>query len=162
MYQKIRKKKSVQCFAVFFIAVVGHEIFFFDVWFLLNQDLHKHTVHRIRSSVCHCYTLNWLIICTLYKSCIQQLRKCMIKNLWKLKGKIQARTRPLSCFFAAEGPWFNLGAYWVVKPLKCVFYNLKGRGPLKNSKKFAKRRGIYGPSIDTTHIPPLFSFYTTF
>ncbi len=57
---------------------------FFYVWFLLNQDLHKHTVHRIRSSVCHCYTLNWLIICTLYKSCIQQLRKCMIKNPRKL------------------------------------------------------------------------------
>ncbi len=28
MYQKIRKKKSVQCFPDFFIAVVGHEIFF--------------------------------------------------------------------------------------------------------------------------------------
>jgi hypothetical protein len=25
-----------------------------------------------------------------------------------------------------------------------------------------KCRGILGPSIDTTHTPPLFSFYTTF
>ncbi len=66
MYQKIRKKKSVQGFADFFIAVIRHEI------------------------------------------------------------------------FAAEGPRFNLGAYRVVKPLKCVFYYLKGRGPLKNSKKFAE------------------------
>jgi len=32
---------------------------------------------------------------------------------------------------------FAVGAYWVVKPLKCVFYDLKGRDPLKNSKKFA-------------------------
>jgi hypothetical protein len=43
---------------------------------------------------------------------------------------------PAIVFFAAERPCFNLGAYWVVKPLKFVFYNLKGRGPLKNSKKF--------------------------
>jgi hypothetical protein len=47
------------------------------------------------------------------------------------------RDPPAIVFFAAEGPWFNLGAYWVVKPLKCVFYYLKGRGPLKKSKKFA-------------------------
>ena len=45
---------------------------------------------------------------------------------------------PAIVFFAAERPWFNLGAYWVVKPLKFVFYDLKGRGPLKNSKKFAE------------------------
>jgi hypothetical protein len=55
-------------------------------------------------------------------------RKCMIKNPRKLKGiqytnyprseevptatkKIQAMTHPLSGFFAAEGPRFNLGAY---------------------------------------------------
>jgi len=44
---------------------------------------------------------------------------------------------PAIVFFAAERPWFNLGAYWVVKPLKCVFYDLKGQGTLKNSKKFA-------------------------
>ncbi len=66
MYKKICKKKSVQYFADFFTAVVGHEI------------------------------------------------------------------------FAAEGPRFNLGAYWVVKPLKFVFSDLKGRGPLKNSEKFAE------------------------
>ncbi len=40
-------------------------------------------------------------------------------------------------FFAAERPRFNLGAFCVVKPLKFVFCDLKGRGPLKNSKKFA-------------------------
>ncbi len=44
---------------------------------------------------------------------------------------------PAIVFFAAERPSFNLGAYWVVKPLKYVFYDFKGRGPLKNSKKFA-------------------------
>ena len=37
MYQKIRKKKSEQCFANFFIAAVGHEIFFFDVWLFLTK-----------------------------------------------------------------------------------------------------------------------------
>jgi len=45
---------------------------------------------------------------------------------------------PAIVFFAAEVPRFNLGAYWVVKPLKCVFSYLKGRDPLKNSKKFAE------------------------
>ena len=78
----------------------------------------------------------------------------MIKNPRKLKGiqyiildpkrflpllrKIQAMSYPLSCFFAAEVPRFNLGAYWVVKPLKFIFCDLKGQGPLKNSKKFAE------------------------
>ncbi len=67
MYKKIRKKKSVQCFADFFIAVVGHEILFFDVWFLLNQDLHKHTVHRIRLSHSRCLLYNvYVIICTVH------------------------------------------------------------------------------------------------
>ncbi len=60
------------------------------------------------------------------------------KMLLPLSRKIQAMTHPLSCFFAAEGPWFNLGAYWVVKPLNCVFYYLKGRGPLKKSNKIAE------------------------
>jgi hypothetical protein len=44
---------------------------------------------------------------------------------------------PAIVFFAAGRPLFNLGAYSVVKPLKSVFYDLKGQGPLKNSKKFA-------------------------
>ena len=44
---------------------------------------------------------------------------------------------PAMVFFAAERPWFNLGAYWVVKPLKLVFCYLKGLGPLKNGIKFA-------------------------
>ncbi len=79
-----------------------------------------------------------------------------------IEKKNQAMTLPLSCFFAAEVPWFNLGAYWVVKPLKCIFYYLKGRGPLKKVKNLRKCRRIYGPSIDTTHTPPLFSFYTNF
>ncbi len=69
---------------------------------------------------------------------------------------------PAIVFFAAEIPWFNLGAYWVVKPLKCVFCYLKGRGPLKTVKNLRKCRRILGPLIDTTHTPPLFSFYTTF
>ncbi len=43
------------------------------------------------------------------------------KRLLPLSRKIQARTHPLSCFFAAEVPWFNQGAFWVVKPLKRVF-----------------------------------------
>ncbi len=42
------------------------------------------------------------------------------------------------------------------------FCYLKGRGPLKKSKKFAECRGIWGLSIDTTHTPPPWSFYTTF
>jgi hypothetical protein len=57
------------------------------------------------------------------------------KMLLPLSRKIQARTHPLSCFFAAEVPWFNLGAFWVVKPLKSVFCYLEDRGPVKNSKK---------------------------
>ncbi len=94
------------------------------------------------------------------QDCIQQLRKCMIKNPRKLKGKIQARTHPLSCFLAAEGPWFNLGAYWVVKPLKFVFCDLKSRGPLKNSKNFAEMKRIVRP-IDWYHShPPLFFHFT--
>jgi hypothetical protein len=42
------------------------------------------------------------------------------------------------------------------------FLLFKGPGSFKKSKKFAEMWGIYGPSIDTTHTPPLFSFYTTF
>ena len=53
------------------------------------------------------------------------------KRFLPLLRKIQAMSYPLSCFFAAEVPRFNLGAYWVVKPLKFVFYDLKGPGPLK-------------------------------
>ena len=53
-----------------------HSIFS-DLCFLLNQYLHNHTVHinddhilLFFSLVCvDCYTLNWLIVCTLYKSC---------------------------------------------------------------------------------------------
>jgi hypothetical protein len=52
--------------------------FFPILCFLLNQNLHNHTVHinddhilLFFSLVCvDCYTLNWLIVCTLYKSCI--------------------------------------------------------------------------------------------
>jgi len=55
-----------------------HIEFFSDLCFLLNQNLHNHTVHinddhilLFFSLVCvDCYTLNWLIVCTLYKSCI--------------------------------------------------------------------------------------------
>ncbi len=64
------------------------------------------------------------------------------KRLLPLSRKIQARTHPLSCFFAAEVPWFNQGAFWVVKPLKSVFCYLKGRGPLKTVKNLRKCRGI--------------------
>ncbi len=38
---------------------------------------------------------------------------------------------PAILFFAAKRPWFNLGAYWVVKPLKCVFIWFKGPGSFK-------------------------------
>ncbi len=65
-------------------------------------------------------------------------------------------------FFAAYVTWFNQGAFSVVKPLKSVFCYLKGRGPLKKIKALRECRVIKGPSIDTTHTPPLFSFYTTF
>ncbi len=104
MYQKIRKKKSVQCFAT--------------------------QVYDQKST--------------------------------KIKRKNPIKDPPTIVFFAAEGPWFNLGAYWVVKPLKCLFYYLKGRGPLKSSKKFAEMwRNIW--PIDWYHsTPPLFSVYTTF
>ena len=69
---------------------------------------------------------------------------------------------PAIVFFAVERPWFNLGAYWVVKPLKYVYYDLKGRGPLKNGKNLRECWQIKGPSIGTTQTSPLFSFYTTF
>ncbi len=69
---------------------------------------------------------------------------------------------PAIVFFAAERPWFNLGAYWVVKPLKLVFYDLKGRGPLKAVKNLRECWQVTGVSIDTTRTPLLFSFYTTF
>ncbi len=45
---------------------------------------------------------------------------------------------PAIVFFAVEVPWFNLEAFWVVKPLKCVFYCLNGWGPSKKRKKFAE------------------------
>ncbi len=64
------------------------------------------------------------------------------KMLLPLSRKIQAMTHPLSCFFAAEVPLFNLGAYWVVKPLKCVFYFLKGWGPV------GFLSGIFSPDRD--------------
>ncbi len=80
------------------------------------------------------------------------------KRFLPLSRKNQAMTHPLSCFFAAEGPRFNLGACWVVKPLKCVFCDLKGQGPSKTVKNLRKCRGIHGSSIDTTHTPLFFHF----
>ncbi len=102
MYQKICKKKSVQCFGDFFISVVHHEITATQVY---DKKIHE----------------NW----NEYSVQIILDRKRFLP----LSRKIQAMTHPQSCFFAAEGPRFNLGAYWVVKPLKFVFYDLKGRGP---------------------------------
>ncbi len=60
------------------------------------------------------------------------------KRLLPLLSKIQAKTHPLLCFFAAQVPWFNQGAYWAVKPLKSVFCYLKDQGPFKKSKKIAE------------------------
>jgi hypothetical protein len=45
MYKKNPQKEECTVFRGFFIAVVGHEIFFFYVWFSLNQDLHKMQLH---------------------------------------------------------------------------------------------------------------------
>jgi hypothetical protein len=61
MYQKIRKKKSVQCFADFLIAFI---------------------IYYPRS---------------------EEVPTAIEKN--------PGMTHPLSCFFAAEVPRFNLGAY---------------------------------------------------
>ncbi len=140
MYQKICKKKSVQCFADFIIAVVGHEIkrvvfnSYASVWSKIHENWKEYSIQIILDR----------------------------KRFLPLSRKIQTMTHPLSCFFAAEGPRFNLGAYWVVKPLKFVFYDLKGRGPIKKVKNLRECWQIKGPSIDTTQTPPLFSFYTTF
>ncbi len=80
-------------------------------------------------------------------------------RLLPLSRKIQARTHPLLCFFAAEIPWFNLGAYWIVKPLKCVFYYLKGRGPLKKVKNLRKCREYMAHRLIPL-TPPFFFHFT--
>jgi hypothetical protein len=82
------------------------------------------------------------------------------KRLLPLSSKIQARTHPLLCFFSAEVPWFNQGAFWVVKPLKSIFCYLKGQGPLKNIKKFAENVEEYKAHRLIPLTPPLFFHFT--
>jgi hypothetical protein len=85
-----------------------------------------------------------LIIITATQVYDQKSTKIERNTVYKLSSirrgsyRYWEKSYPLSCFFAAEVPRFNLGAYWVVKPLKFVFCDLKGQGSLKNSKKFAE------------------------
>ncbi len=76
---------------------------------------------------------NLYIIQELYTTAMQVYDQKSTKIERKNPGK-----DPPAIVFFCSGRTLILGAYWVVKPLKCVFYYLKGRGPLKNSKKFAE------------------------
>ncbi len=55
---------------------------------------------------------------------------------------------------------FVVHIYWVVKPLKCVFYYLKDRGPLKNSKKNCGNVEEYKAHQLIPLTPPLFFHFT--
>jgi hypothetical protein len=69
----------------------------------------------------------------------QKLKENSIeRGYYRYRQKSGQRPTRYRVFFAAQIPWFNQGTFWVVKPLKSVFYFLKGRDPLKKSKKSAE------------------------
>ncbi len=107
MYKKIRKTKHVQCLTDFFIKVLAD---LKDQASLQSYDLAPYpppSFPLYQSVMRPPSPLN------IPRKEEKQYKNCPRSEEATTTGikKIQAKTHPLPCFFAAQVPWFNQGAY---------------------------------------------------